>query len=142
MEQENGNLFEVKLDETGRRYIRKLYRLLTLILIGFTIISIAAGVIQIHRIIRYADKSIVGLLPNLILGVEPMVSLFLIFINAIALVYYYKFAKTISSGVDDDNPIRFNESFKFLYRNVLVNMVSLVLNIVAYIIVLIFEFKY
>ena len=143
MEQESdNNLFEVKLDETGKKYIHKMYRLVVLALIGITIISLTSGILEVHRIIEYADSNVSSLWSYLILRVHPVINLVIIIVNVVAITYYYKFGKGISSSIDDDNPIRFNDSFRLLYRNVVVSLVALALNIASYVIVVVVEFKY
>jgi hypothetical protein len=142
MEQIPDNIFEVKLDETGKSYIRKIYKLSGLLLFGGLILTVFLGIIQIVRFIKHNQSNASGLWPNLILKVYPFINFVLLILNIIALVYYFKFSKGLAKSIADDNPVRFNNSFKYLYSSIVLNLLVVALSLAASIIIGIGQYKY
>jgi len=122
------NLFDVKLNDPGKLYIRKFAvaaRILILIGVLISLIFITGTIIRTVKV----DPSIFAnnkplRLQHRIFPFYTVVYSILVFLQ---LYFYWKVSRCLSRGVNYNNELMFNESFAALYRNALFGIATLFL---------------
>jgi hypothetical protein len=122
------DLFEIKLTEVGRNYILKTARLaggvVVLSILNSTISFLTTGI----RVIRYTNRSYQYYTRNFFIADIVIMSIALL--NIFAVLKYWSFISTARKGISNVNAVQFNQSFKFIYSNIVIAMVVIVLNII------------
>jgi hypothetical protein len=130
--QPESSLFEIRVNENGKNYIRKFCRLIIPMLI-FLILTMA---INLFVIVKY-------LLLNINMGGKssritlitrglPYFSILTAIINFVAVIYYVRFANSLKFSLAKNDEPMFNESFRHLSRNALFFLVTLIMTFLTW----------
>jgi hypothetical protein len=122
------DLFEIRVNETGKRYLLKFYSFATIIFILNLVVASAFIVIQFDRIIKsgnfkYGDS--LSPLTKWYFIVAPFFIIVHTIIGVLGLYYYVFFSKKIKESLRDNDEQQFNLSFQYLYINSLILVISL-----------------
>lgn len=130
-EETNEHLFGIRLDDTGISFIRKMFRLsgiifgLTILITLFTCISNISVLLR-DNYLQDANGWIFFQFK-----VMPWVYIAMSIGNFFAGYYYVKFFREIHHSIGDNDAIRFNDSFRHLYRNVVIFMIILISQLIV-----------
>jgi hypothetical protein len=136
------NLFEIKLDETGKSHIRKSFKLIGLVAISLVIGATAMVVIQVKRIIRDSEINYPGFWDNIVIKALPWLAIFMTAVNVIAVYFYVRFFNKLSLSIRSNSQVLFNESFKYLYQNLIFWLSVMAISFIMDAISLYLVFKY
>ena len=123
------DLFDIRVNETGKRYIQKFYSLATLIFILNLVVALIFITIEIDRIIKIGNFKYANSLSPLrkwYFIIAPYFIIFHTMFGVLGLYYYVFFSKKIKKSLKDIDEKGFNSSFRYLYLNSLILVISLV----------------
>jgi hypothetical protein len=124
------DLFDIQLDETGISYIRKISRLVTTLLVLIMFISVSALLIEIFwlniKLRAQFDDTIKSVRTYLI----SLLSITLTVMAPISYIYFIKFIRKANTSINTGDKSFFNQSFSYLYRNVLIGISAIIIRIV------------
>ena len=124
----SSNLFQPRLNDTGKKYILRLFKMGNFILIMNSLLCILYIFLDIMRLSR-ADP----IYDDIELSYD-LYSGYLIIYNAINLIsvyFYVRFSKKIKRSIEINDENGLNLSFKYIYVNGLLFTVSLVVAILS-----------
>lgn len=118
------DLFEIKIDETGKAYIRRLVK----IAIACFIFSMIWGSIVIMWSIRdaylYRDYEVSGKNTFFLYRMQPYIVIVLNILMVLGNYFYVKFFRRLKSGIDTNDSALFNKAFTHLITNAFLFIVS------------------
>lgn len=123
------NLFDVRLNDVGRNYILKTARLaggvLVLGILNSTFSFFSTG----YRMLRLTAMS--NQFYTRIYFIADIAIMIIGILNIIAAVKYWTFISQARKGITNVNEGQFNLSFKFIYSNMILGLVIILLNILV-----------
>jgi len=133
MEQTEGQgLFDSKLNESGKMYIRKFAAATRIVL--FLGILLSLGHLT-GSIIRLAKYDLSRFSNDKILQLEYRIMPFYwpvhVVLALMQLYYYWKLGKNLRKGADYNDETAFNEAFSALYRNAVLAIILFVMTLVV-----------
>lgn len=132
MEQtEEQALFDSKLNESGKKYIRKFAaatRILLLIGVLFSLVVLTADIVRMFRFesVAFPDK-----LVRFYYKTYPFYSIVYVVVFLSQLLLYWRAGKYLLKGADVNDETAFNESFAILYRNAVVGIVGFAISLLV-----------
>ena len=130
-DQPSSDLFELQLNNTGKNYIRRFYRLGTFILVANTftcvIFNLSIGLDILQAIKDDAGEHSMSL-PDLFYNAHLIVYNF---INIVGVYFYVRFTKKIRRSIELNDEYGMNLSFKYFYINAVLFAISLIVSLVA-----------
>ena len=126
------DLFEVKLNATGKFYIQK-FASLARVSVGLgVLVTLVSATITIIRLIKVGRPVSIGDgFLGVINSVYPYYSMVHAVIFCLLLYYYGKAAKCLKKGIDYSNDELFNQSFPALYRSTLLAVINFSLTLIV-----------
>lgn len=131
MEQaEQENLFEAKVNDTGRMYIRKFASIIKpVLLLGIIISLLRLAEEYIHAI--KADPAIYRY--NSLLSFENSLLPYYMTVHTIVfffqVYFYWKTSRLLLRGINEDSEADLNNAFKALFQNAFYGLISLILSL-------------
>ena len=127
MEQtEQHGLFESKLNESGKIYIRKFATAVRLLILIGALVSLLSLTISMIRFIKMNSFDAFGdKLVQFQYHVYPFYLLVYVVLAILQLYALWKLSIYLSKGADYNDEVSFNESFRYLYRNTIFAVISL-----------------
>jgi len=123
----NKDIFEIKLNETGKRYIQKFSSLGSIILIINVFVTLIIIGLEIYSLARDNNTKTITSPKEAYFLIYPYYSICYSIVALAGLYYYVLFFKKIKNSVTNSDELRFNLSFKYLYRNALIFLISMIL---------------
>src|SRR5687768_16084936 len=125
------NLSQLRLNNTGKNYIQRFYRLGNFILIANTITCIIFNFYIGYDILQAmtsepGEESLS--LPYLLYSGYSMI---FNFINIVSVYFYVRFTKKIKASIELNDEHGMNLSFRYFYSNALLFTISLILSLVS-----------
>jgi hypothetical protein len=124
------DLFGLRLDATGIRYMLKFSKICFSVGILITIALTLSAIISVKRIYDLFSNHLPDTLLELKYKIIFIVSFILDIVNFIAVWYYVKFSREIKKSIVENNEVLFNRAFKYLVWNITVYVVTLSLGII------------
>lgn len=132
MEQDvQSGLFEVTLDEAGKKHISRSSKLIGAIAVLMVIEALLTLVIDIKRI---NDKSTleyknywVGLFDQLM----PWLGIIMLVLNLLAVYFYLRFARRLDRSIRINNALEFNDAFRDFYTNLSIWLASMIISFIV-----------
>ena len=127
----SAGLFQLQLNNTGKNYIQRFYRLGNFILIANTITCVIFNfyiLIEILRITKVDADAESFSLPNVFYNCYLIVYNF---INIVSVYFYVRFTKKIKRAIELNDEYGMNLSFRYFYINALLFAISLTLSLVS-----------
>ncbi len=131
MEQQESNLFEVKITETGKRYINRYaalsYTILVFVIFHTAILSIWNG----WQIVQQFKMEVSPLYPEASFynKVYPYISLLLNFLVLIANVYFLRFPRQLKKSIELNDTESANAAFRILFQGAILFLVSIIITV-------------
>lgn len=133
MEQtEEQTLFDSKLNETGKKYIRKFAAATRTLLLFGILLSLVFLATNIARMVKIDTDVFLNKAVGLYYKIYPFYSLIYIVVFFSQTYLYWRAGKYLLKGVDFTDESAFNESFAILYRNAVLGIVGLAFSLVVY----------
>src|ERR1041385_8009743 len=127
-EDRNNSLFEIKLTDSGILYIQKISKLILILYICITLIYVRSVVTDIIFIIRQVRNNFLARSTSL--TILNIVYFLLSNLNFAAGIVYVRFFRKLNSSIARHDEIMFNSAFKYVYRNAVLFLASLLIGIV------------
>jgi len=130
-DQASSNLFQLRLNNTGKDYIQRFYRLGNFILIANTITCILFNLYigyDMLQAVKYEPGEESLSLPDLLYSGYSMI---FNFINIVSVYFYVRFTKKIKASLELNDEHGMNLSFRYFYINALLFTISLILSLVS-----------
>ena len=120
------NLFEIRIDEASKRFIRKIHPLVSIsfianVLLAVTIVCVSIYSLKIQR--RIPVDSIRGFY----LRVYPVYTIIYTLIATAGGYYYFLYVKNLRKAVVLSDEGLFNKSFKYVYLNAIFFTIAMVM---------------
>jgi len=130
-DQASSNLFQLRLNNTGKDYIQRFYRLGNFIFVANTITCIIFNFYIGYDILQAmtsepGEESLS--LPYLLYSGYSMI---FNFINIVSVYFYVRFTKKIKASIELNDEHGMNLSFRYFYSNALLFTISLILSLVS-----------
>jgi hypothetical protein len=132
MNEDTGTIFEIRLDETGVVYIRKLSKIAVSIFILSLILSIISIFFELYHYFNPVNLPTKDKWLFLWTRISSWVIILTIFLNLVASIYYFKFMTSFNRSIVEHNSALFNTSFKYIFRNSVLFLCVLIINLVIY----------
>jgi len=129
MIEENKSLFSIQLTETGSSYILKTSRIVAVILVLFLAIAVVSSSVQFVRLIK--DNPFQPSDSGFMYRIVSMLTFLVTVVNVIAVVFYFRFVRSLRRSIRDMNQDGFNGSFRYLFYNALVILTVVILDILS-----------
>jgi hypothetical protein len=114
----HSDLFEIRLNENGIRYIRKFVILTRFIVLAGIISSMIIFVVSFGRIFfDVFDYSILDAWQTLYFRLTPFFAFLLTVFYLFQLFYYWRIKRLLEDAIESKNEILFNASFLALLKN-------------------------
>jgi hypothetical protein len=123
-EEGHSDLFEIRINETSKKIIRKIYPLISISFILNILLALIIICISIYSFREY-DHSINGSPKRLYLFIYPFYSIVYSIIATVGGYFYFLFLKKLKWSVVNSDENAFNSSFKYVYRNAVLFLISL-----------------
>jgi hypothetical protein len=127
------DLFEIKINQTGVDYVRKLFRVSGIIYFLIIAASLLHLFLNVRSIVRNSNIQVTGW-DAIRMKLIQYIWMVTIFGNLIAVLYYLKGIRLLNYGIQNDNEILFNRSFKYILRNAVFFIMIVILNLITTII--------
>jgi hypothetical protein len=130
MSQEESGLFQIRLNEEGKKYIRK-FAALSYTMIVLVFFQTGIAVYWSVRMIIWAGGglgNIEGYAPRFYDKIYPYVSIVFNIMGLIANIYYLKFPRAMLRSVNINDEHGANKAFGLLFRGALIFFFYLLLN--------------
>ena len=128
MDNEKNELFTIRINQTGRLYIRKFAKLATAIFI----LSAFYTTIVVYRywdiVSNYSWFSNRAL--SVWIKLESILFVIVTVLNLICVYFYARFAKKLFFHLEKENEEEFNLSFSLIFKNALLLLLVLILDLV------------
>ena len=136
-------LFEIKLNERGIRFIRKFATLVKIVILTGIAGSLIVFIIDFGRITNdTTDYTALDQWETAYFKSYPFFSLFFAAIFLIQLYYYWKVKQHLEEAINDKNEVAFNESFEALFKNSVWGLILGVASLIITVIDLLFYVNY
>ena len=129
--QPESSLFEIRVNETGKIYIRKFLRLIVPGLIFFLLTFIISLCMSVKYILLSYDNTGLGKIP-LSLRASYSFSGLTSIVNLLAIIFYMRFAKALKNGLAKNDEQLFNRSFRYLSTNALLFLVTMIMTLLIW----------
>lgn len=129
--QQESSLFEIRVNESGRSYIRKFLKIIVPGLIFFLLSFIISLCITVRYILLSFAKTDLVKLP-VTLKVTYSFSMLISITNLLAMIFYMRFANSLKNGLAKDDEQLFNRSFLYLSRNALLFLVTMIMTLLTW----------
>jgi uncharacterized membrane protein YcgQ (UPF0703/DUF1980 family) len=129
--QPESSLFEIRVNENGKSYIRKFLKLIVpgLIFFGLTfIIGLFASVRYIILSYSTTNSLKIPLTVRVTYFFEVLTSV----VNLLAIIFYMRFAYALKKGLAKNDEELFNRSFRYLSRNALLFLVTMIMTLLIW----------
>jgi hypothetical protein len=113
-------LFDIKIDETGIYYIRKLFRLTVIIYIILSLLTAYYLLSEIIVIVERSGMNVSDRLSFFRVKILPFLYLASTLGNFIGVYYYVRFYRSLFKSINRHDQAGFNRSFKYAFRNSIV----------------------
>lgn len=129
-DQQSSNLFQLRLNSTGKNYILQIYRLSNFILIANTITCVIFNIYIINDLVQAnIDNDLERFaLPDLFYNAYIIVYNL---INIISVYFYVRFTRVIRRSIELNDEHGMNHSFRYLYINAILFTISLVVSLAS-----------
>jgi len=141
-EESNNDLFGLRLNEQGIRYVRKFAILVKFVVLTGAISSLFLFIISVGRIIDPVYYDQIDFWENAYFNVYPYFTIILTILLLFQLYYYWKVKFQLEEAIENKNEIVFNESFKSLLQNAIWGLISGIASLIVATIDLLFWIKY
>lgn len=131
-DQEDSDLFQIKIDETGTAYIKKLFRLSGFIFILIIIFALLSIVLQTILLIQHSKIVYSSRMASFNANVLPLIYISFVVLNLAGTLFYVKFYRTMHRAVNNHDQQLFNKAFKYAHRNAVYFILLMVMNILIY----------
>jgi hypothetical protein len=122
--QEESDLFRVRLNERGKKFIRKFaaisYTMFVLVIFEF--------LISVYWNIRILTINSQGLFSTLYDKVYPYFYILLSLATVVSNIYYLRFPRALFRSIKINDEFGANEAFRLLYRGAMIYFISLLLS--------------
>ena len=125
----NPNIFEIRINETGKKYIHKFYRLGTSIFVINIILNLVFLVTEIYNLVEILSQPDAD--ENLYLIIFPVFYIIYTVFAFLGVYYYVIFSRKINAGIVNYNEFGLNLSFRYLYLNALIFLISMIFLVLA-----------
>jgi hypothetical protein len=127
MNEENHNdLFEMRVNETSKKIIWKTYPLISITIIVNILLSLILIFISAYSL-RHRDATAIDSLWDWYLLVYPFYMIVYTIIATVGGYYYFLFIKKMRKALIDSDEQGYNLSFMYVYRNVVLFMISMIM---------------
>lgn len=139
---EQHDLFDIKIDEGGRKSLKSVFRISRLVFWMVAIVEVAALFYTIRNYLRYKNTgSSFGDTSYYYWGLRIYTGYVIVY-SLLALLqffYFFSFSQQAKRNIELNNALAFNNSFKWLYKSLLVFLALTVLNILYFLSLILFE---
>ena len=124
-------LFEIRVNENGKSYIRKFWKLIVFGLILFSLTFIIGLYMSARYIfLSYANTDLAKI--PLTLRVTYYFSTLTSIVNLVAIIFYARFANLLRLGLTKNDEQMFNRAFRYLSQNALLFIVTMVMTLLTW----------
>jgi NADH:ubiquinone oxidoreductase subunit 6 (subunit J) len=140
---DTSELFEIKLNDRGIRFIRKFVTLVQIAILTGIVGSLIVFIIDLGRITNNTtDYTALDKWETAYFKSYPFFSLFLTGLFLVQLYYYWKLKEHLEEAINDKNELAFNQSFEALFKNAIWGLVLGVASLIVTVIDLFFWVNY
>ena len=122
----HNDLFEIKINEGSKRFIRKAYPLVSISFLINSLLCVVFVCLSIYSLIEYR-RTDDGTLLQWYLFLYPFYTIMHAIIATVGVYYYFLFNRRMKQSIINSDEVAFNSSFKYLYRNVVLFIISLIM---------------
>ena len=130
--QQESSLFEIRLNETGQRYIRKFCRLVIPVLIFLIVTMVINLLVTVKYLLLNFSPGGSSIRIPVAMRVTPYFSMVTAIINFLAVIYYIRFANSLKRSLAKNDEQMFNMSFRHISQNALLFLVTLILTFLTW----------
>ena len=130
--EDQNNLFEIRVTETGRNYIFKAARIAGVVVTLAVINSSVAIIMTIRRFIKF--YSLTGAYKSSywdVYYIADILQVLVMALNIFAISNYYLFISNLKKNIVKVDEGKFNLSFRFMFKNILFALAVVVINLLA-----------
>lgn len=135
------DLFELKIDETGRKSVYKIFRLSKLAFVMVILVEIIALYYSIRNFLRYRTSG-TAKGEDYYYWELRIYTVYVIIYSLLAVlqfVLFLKFTQHAKRGIDLNNTVIFNRSFQWINKSLVVFLILAGLNVLYFISLIFFE---
>jgi len=125
------DLFDLKLNATGKHYIRKFATLARISVLLGVLVTFISVTITIIRLVKIGRPDSTGGILGLINSAYPYYSLVHAVFFCLLLYYYGETGKYLKKGIDYTDEESFNQSFQALYRSTALAVINFSLTLIV-----------
>lgn len=138
-DESHNDLFEIRVNETSKKIIRRIYPLISITIIVNILLSLILVFISAYSL-RRREATAINSLWDWYLLVYPFYMIVYTIIATLGGYFYFLFIKRMRKAVINADEQAYNLSFKYVYRNVILFMISMIMALLFSVIELVAAF--